>query len=354
MTTPTKMSVWKGLAPMDNNKLALASAALQDHISKKFLFPRFSVSDPLLKCRRKVPPKIKKSQSIVNEDTGKDREYVIDEAPAPLTLAERLGLVAGPAMRLSENQWSLVKIRSVQQGESARPCAVCKEEFQLKPQVLLSCSHIFHRACVEAFEKFSGRKCCPVCRRQRYETRVIHDAAHLYRHHCATRIQALWRGYSRRKWYQNVQKSRCPREKLLRRRFFEAKLQELSDSFVQHCHIDTEAFLSEIDHSLSSSRRVFEELQRKHVSEPPEEHWDTIQRQVIQRGVWDCPICLTPLHKPSVTERDSANNSPHRHSVLLSCSHLFHQHCLESCESFSADGRLSCPVCRSAYHKRRL
>lgn len=54
-------------------------------------------------------------------------------------------------------------------------------------QVLLSCSHVFHRACLQAFERFSGRKRCPMCRREQYETRVIHDAAHLYRHQCATR-----------------------------------------------------------------------------------------------------------------------------------------------------------------------
>uniref|UniRef100_A0A8C6UXF2 Ring finger protein 32 n=1 Tax=Neogobius melanostomus TaxID=47308 RepID=A0A8C6UXF2_9GOBI len=348
--------ILQGFASMTSNRLALTSAALQDHISKKLLLPCFSMSDPLLKCKRKLPSKTKNSQSFVYKDTGKEREYVVD-APAPLTLGTaQMGLVAGPAERLSEKQWTLVKVRSVQQGESARPCAICKEEFRLKPQVLLSCSHIFHRACIEAFEKFSGRKCCPVCRRQQYETRVIHDAARLYRHHCAIRIQACWRRYVKRKWYLNVKKSRCPRKKLLRQRFFEEKLQELSDSFVQYCHTDTEAFLSDIDHSLSSSRRVFEELERKHasMSEPSEEHWDRIQSQVIQRGVWDCPICLTPLHKPSLTERDSASFPRYRHTLLLSCSHLFHQHCLESFESFTVDSRLSCPVCRSVYHKRLL
>ncbi|KAF3836631.1 hypothetical protein F7725_029189 [Dissostichus mawsoni] len=38
----------------------------------------------------------------------------------------------------------------------------------------------------------------------------------------------------------------------------------MNDSFVRYCHTDTEAFLSEIDRSLSSSRRVFEQLKRKH------------------------------------------------------------------------------------------
>lgn len=54
-------------------------------------------------------------------------------------------------------------------------------------QVLLSCSHVFHKTCLQAFERFSRRKLCPMCRKEQYETRVIHDAAQLFRHKCATR-----------------------------------------------------------------------------------------------------------------------------------------------------------------------
>lgn len=185
---------------------------------------------------------------------------------------------------------------------------------------------------------------------------MIHDAACLFRHHCATRIQACWRGYVVRKWYRNIKKTRCPRHKLLRRRFFEEKLQELNDSFVQYCHTDTEAFLSDIDHSLSSSRQVFQELERKRMSEPQKDDWDRIQTQVIQRGAWDCPICLTPLHSPSLTiDRGTSRYPQHRHTVLLSCSHPFHQQCLESFETFTAhSSRLSCPLCRSVYYKKLL
>lgn len=50
--------------------------------------------------------------------------------------AQKMGLVACPTERLTEEQWTHVKARSVQQGESARPCAICKEEFHFKPQVL--------------------------------------------------------------------------------------------------------------------------------------------------------------------------------------------------------------------------
>lgn len=44
--------------------------------------------------------------------------------------------MASPRERLTEDEWTRVKERSVQQEESAQPCAICKEEFQLQPQVL--------------------------------------------------------------------------------------------------------------------------------------------------------------------------------------------------------------------------
>uniref|UniRef100_A0A3Q4HEK3 Ring finger protein 32 n=1 Tax=Neolamprologus brichardi TaxID=32507 RepID=A0A3Q4HEK3_NEOBR len=301
------------------------STAFQDHIMRSLLHPDFSLSDPLRRHSRGKHPQ------------QEEREYVLDPAPPPLTLAQKLGLVASPRERLTEDEWTRVKERSVQQEESAQPCAICREEFQLQPQVLLSCSHVFHRACLQAFERFSGRKRCPLCRREPYETRVINDAARLFRHRCATRIQTYWRGYMARKWYRTIKKTICPKDKRLKRQFFESRLQELNDSFVRYCHTDTEAFLSDIDRSLSSSRRVFQQLERKSVSESQENDWDRIKSQVIQRGVWDCPICLT-----------------RRPTVLLSCSHLFHQLCLEAFEAFSGDSRPLCPLCRSAYHKKLI
>lgn len=51
-------------------------------------------------------------------------------------IAQKLGLVASPRERLTEDEWTRVKERSVQQEESAQPCAICREEFQLQPQVL--------------------------------------------------------------------------------------------------------------------------------------------------------------------------------------------------------------------------
>uniref|UniRef100_UPI003AB0A279 RING finger protein 32 n=1 Tax=Centroberyx gerrardi TaxID=166262 RepID=UPI003AB0A279 len=349
-----------GLTSKTSNKLVMTSVAFQDHITRTLLHP----NDPLkLRGNRKAPTHTKdpqgrgrvKEKGPQKQDGHEEREYVLDPAPPRLTLAQKMGLVPSPARRLTEDEWTQVKARSVEQGESAQPCAICREEFRLQPQVLLSCSHVFHRACLRAFERFTGKKCCPMCRKEQYETRVIHDGARLFRQQCATRIQACWRGYVARKWYRNVRKTICPKDKRLRRKFFEAKLQELNDSFVRYCHTDVEAFLSDIDRSLSSSRRVFQQLERKLVLEPRESDWDRIQSQAIQRDVWDCPICLTALCSPSRgTEAQRSTHRQSRRTVLLSCSHLFHQLCLEALEAFCVDSTPTCPLCRSAYDKRLI
>ncbi|XP_061877629.1 RING finger protein 32 isoform X2 [Entelurus aequoreus] len=332
-----------------SSKLVITSVALQDHIRRNLLEPEFLLSDPLLKYRSKTPSRQRgKQKDVQRAELPEEREYVLGPPPPPPTLAQRMGLVAPPAGRLSEDQWTRVKTRSLQQRESEQPCSICREAFCLQPQVLQSCSHVFHKACLQAFEKFSGRKCCPMCRREQYETRVIHDAARLFRNQCAARIQAFWRGYIARKWYRNIRRNVCPKDKRLRRKFYAAKLLELNESFVRHHHTDVEAFLSDIDRLLSSSRRVFQQLERKYVSEPQEDDWERIRSQVTQRGTGDCAICLTGLCGPDFSLHQG------RRSVMLSCSHIFHQRCLDAFESFAVAGRATCPLCRSTYYKKLI
>lgn len=131
----------------------------------------------------------------------------------------------------------------------------------------------------------------------------------------------------------------------------------------------------------------------------------------MERGETDCPICLTPLESSSyirkpdqcdtaansivagthqtrrtvskkmskdnnnVGNQGSAKNnlrkeksspgsldSEHttkkraacRQTVLLSCSHVFHETCLEMFEELSVETSTVCPVCRSKYQKKIL
>nr|XP_014432159.2 RING finger protein 32 isoform X3 [Pelodiscus sinensis] len=300
--------------------LAVNAVALQDHILHNLQLQDLSLADPFkskLKNKKNIYKPVNKEMVRAVVDTGlrkksilysqkedPEKEYVLDPKPPQLTLAQKLGLIEPPPLPLTTEEWDKVKQRSIKQGDSVQPCAICREEFALQPQVLLSCSHVFHRECLKAFEKFAGKKTCPLCRKKQYQTRVIHDGARLFKIKCITRIQACWRGYIVRKWYKNLRKTVPPQDSKLRKKFFEAK-----------------AFRQEI---------------------------------------FDCPICIMPLchitHPPNVFSENSnnCNNQCLRQTVLLSCSHMFHRTCLQAFEEFSLGEKVVCPLCRSCYQKKIL
>lgn len=67
--------------------------------------------------------------------------------------------------------------------------------------------------------------------------------------------------------------------------------------------------------------------------------------QAVQRGVQDCPICLNPLGSHNGSSKED------RSVLLLSCSHLFHEPCLQAFELFCHEVKPTCPLCRSHYAK---
>ncbi|XP_070372985.1 RING finger protein 32 isoform X2 [Equus asinus] len=310
--------------------LAVTAVALQDHILQDLQLRNLSVADrSKTKVQKENQPKCVKGSARALTDTGlkrltrdpaaedPEREYVLDPKPPPLTLAQKLGLFEPPPLPLSSNEWEKVKQRSIVQGDSMQPCPICKEEFELRPQVLLSCSHVFHRACLQAFEKFTNKKTCPLCRKNQYQTRVIHDGARLFKIKCATRIQAAWRGHVVRKWYRELRKTVPPTDAKLRRRFFEEKFTEISHRMLCSYHTDIDELFSEIDHCLAMNRSVLQQLEERCGHELTEDDWERIQTQVgcgEPRGhqesaatlegsqrcqAWaPCPVCLHPRGDP--------------------------------------------------------
>uniref|UniRef100_A0A4X1U4M1 RING-type domain-containing protein n=1 Tax=Sus scrofa TaxID=9823 RepID=A0A4X1U4M1_PIG len=274
---------------------AITAAALQDHILRDLQIRNPSRAPPPSKT--KVPKTEARAESPQRNrkpgvDTGPkkptrgpgledaEKEYVLDPHPPPLTLAQKLGLFDPPPRPLSSAEWERVKQRSVLQGDSLQPCPICKEEFELRPQVLLSCSHVFHRACLQAFEKFTNKKTCPLCRKNQYQTRVIHDGARLFRTQCATRIQASWRGHVVRTWYRDLRRRVPPTDAKLRRKFFEEKFTEISRRLLRSYHTDLEQLFADIDHCLAVNRSVLRQLERERGGELSEEDWGKIQTQV--------------------------------------------------------------------------
>ncbi|KAF7245868.1 RING finger protein 32 [Varanus komodoensis] len=413
--------------------VALTAVALQDHILHNLQLQNLSLVDPFKSktqskknvfrpanketVRAVVDTGLRKKSSHQPKNEDPEKEYVLDPCPQPLTLAQRLGLVEPPAQPLTMTEWELVKQRSVRQGDSVQPCAICREEFALQPQVLLSCSHVFHRACLKAFERFAGKKTCPMCRKIQYQTRVIHDGARLFKIKCATRIQAFWRGYFVRKWYKNVRNTMPPKDAKLRKKFFEEKrkglrkatgdqgmslsVEETGLAYVEYWATETgllklffnvatcdlpdiladnspasplpftdicqrllnsydtclDEFFFEIDSSVAASQDVFQQLDKKLGPLMGEVEWEKIQMQAFRQDIVDCPICIMPLVYSTDSQdglsQDGRQPCSHQ-TVLLSCSHMFHTTCLQAFEEFSLGERPVCPLCRSCYQKKIL
>ncbi|XP_026536706.1 RING finger protein 32 [Pseudonaja textilis] len=356
--------------------VALTAVALQDHILHDLQLQNLSLADPLKsktwskknkyrpvnkeKIRAVIDTGLKQTNKQPNnqnnpQNEDPEKEYVLDPNPQPLTLAQKFGLVELPAMPLTLDDWEYVKQRSIKQGDSVQPCAICKEEFALQPQVLLSCSHVFHRACLKAFERFAAKKSCPMCRKTQYQTRVIHDGARLFKIKCATRIQAFWRGHIVRKWYKNLRKTVPPKDVRLRKKFFEEKLTEICQRLLKSYDTCIDEFFCEIDSTVAASHEVFQQLEEKLGPEINEVEWEKIQLQAFRQDIADCPICIMPLMQPAQLQDglslDGYQSRP-RQTALLSCSHVFHSTCLQAFEEFSLRERPICPLCRSCYQKK--
>ncbi len=90
-----------------------------------------------------------------------------------LTLAQARGLVPAPRLPLTEQQWQAVEavahnrlgsafaaaVRDREALKAPDACSICLQPFGLREQVLLSCSHLFHRRCLDSLERCADRFC---------------------------------------------------------------------------------------------------------------------------------------------------------------------------------------------------
>ena len=132
-------------------------------------------------------------------------------------------------------------------------------------QVLLSCSHTFHQTCLASFERFGrqAQHCCPLCRCQAYEKRRIEDGERLWRHTCAARIQAAWRGCLARRAFRALRRLLPPRHPTLRRRWAAEELGESSARLaacVEQGGSDIDALFAELDATAAAAGAVFAAL----------------------------------------------------------------------------------------------
>lgn len=158
------------------------------------------------------------------KSTGRSsKTTTIHEGGSSLTLAQVRGLVPLPLPGLTTQQWKDIELRIQLRAEEK--CSICMEKFSLRETVMTSCSHIFHKSCLDALEKFMlmnekistivslnnptpvSSKCCPICRTMNYQRQRTRIGAHLYIQSCIVLVQALYRGKITRRIYFQLRRN---------------------------------------------------------------------------------------------------------------------------------------------------
>ena len=274
---------------------------------------------------------VQASTAAAVDDDDEDEDSPQRKEPT-LTLAQRMGLAAAPDPELTPSEWDAIAAVSRDRGASREPCVICCEHFRDEKQVLLSCGHVFHRACLRSWERHSKSKVCPVCRKQHYRKHGIEDGVNIYRDECAVRLQAAWRGAHTRRTTDKALRHANPTRL---RRYCERRLGGLTDDLLGRLEAERSAvdeLFAEIDSSVAASRVM--------MGEQPVD-WAHKAHVARARGLGDCPVCLTAMKEGEPL-------------TLTSCTHVFHERCLASFERFSIKPVCQCPVCRAAYTKIRL
>jgi len=240
------------------------------------------------------------------------------------------------------NEGGEVKKISDSRHDSHMPCAICRDEFRIDGQVLLSCSHVFHKICLDSYEKFSKSKSCPLCRKDEYQKAQISEGKKVYMNKCAAKIQAVYRGYRARKLFRQILDSNPPEDPTKRKVFYARKLEKLTDQLLRKIDENRamiDSSMHAMNHNVASSIAYLRSVPIGSMLNPATINWKEVHAQAKARNVKDCPICIMPLGlRPSKI-------------TLLSCSHVFHDNCIESFEHFNCETVHLCPVCRTMYHK---
>ncbi|CAE7255284.1 RNF32 [Symbiodinium natans] len=369
VTTGARGEVWRAVA-------------LQAHLLGKDARPQARSASAR---RRQDTPQFEAVHTSRSAPCPGPRQAVLDydeklkRHEASLTLAQRLGLVAKPAQPLTHEQWEQVKHASDSRQDSEVPCSICLEDFRTRPQVILSCSHVFHGECLRSFERFSGKRYCPLCRCPYFDATIHYSGLMVWRKKCASRIQRAWRGYrSRGELFLQLRQVRTEAP-TLHRRFCGKALKALGGKLEKVCEAHEDAldrFLQELDGSVATSSaqirdglRDFEQLHlgpgqsvgplvedaaqettqdvassSSDAQTEGRQRWAAARQSALSRGEEvDCPICFQAC--------DLVGRGSDR-VELLSCSHVFHRCCLMSFESFHVFEVHLCPVCRQSYERR--
>lgn len=102
----------------------------------------------------------------------------------------------------------------------------------------MSCSHVFHKTCLESFERFQKskgqEKACPICRKKDYDQKTYAEGMKRYLLTCILSMQALARGFLARNHFYQGMKDRGYQPKIsnIRKRFIGYKLGRIGKRYL--------------------------------------------------------------------------------------------------------------------------
>ena len=187
------------------------------------------------------------------------------------------------------------------------------------------------------------------------------------------KIQAGARGFlARNDFYMNMKNTfYMPENDDMRKRFIGFKLGLISkkqnermrkereeagllDSMVDKNIKDTdqllESFYPNVQRIMNEkNERAQESFKKKQKAMELDQFWTEVKAKAMARNECECPICYMPFVF-------------HKQTVLLDCSHLYHQNCLDNYEKFDREanydlpskGQHACPMCRHPNYKKIL
>lgn len=298
-------------------------------------------------------------------------------------LARSEGCGEGKGQRLSEGEWRGVE--GALAGRRERACPICMQPFARDArELLLSCSHSFHQACLAAFERVCALRRCPVCRAEGCSSRPTRAGSAAHRWLCALSIQGAWRALVARRELLRRRRELYRAgggEAGRRRAFLGAELRRgAAEAAVSEGAIDREA-RAVLEASSGAAREgrlldvqfaaMLRERAARVILFPPseeplaeetEERWAGRLALFLTRSRGECAICMGALG-----ERQACS---WRRAVLLSCAHgeppfptpqssvtraAFHDKCVRRLEVLGeGEAHAKCPCCRAAYSKRLL
>jgi hypothetical protein len=193
------------------------------------------------------------------------------EPGEPMTLAQTLGLIPRPPPLLTESEWDEVHVRArLRQDDAREECPICQERFKTDTQVLLSCSHVYHKQCLASYERYARTRACPLCRAQQYQRIEIDDGARAYRNLCALVIQSFYRGHLARRRFKELKRHNPPKySEALRRKWAAERLEEESKRLITEMEGergDIDDLFAELDRGLEQSRAACDAVDSRRVA----------------------------------------------------------------------------------------